>query len=449
MGDADINTLPMEQYLALTRGNQTPGVVKLEIEGNFNFKIKSQFMRELREDTFSRNKNDDAYEHVGRILDIVRLFNISEVTHDAVMPRVFPIALTRATKRWVDRLSLRAINPWDLLKNAFIQMYCRPSKMAKKLEDIHTFKHEDSQGPIPNKTPAQALTAIQPLADHSQKWYDGSTSRKTSNDSLAEIAAITNKLDSLGRDMKKLKKNVHVIQVGCENYGGAHLNKECRLHKEVKGIEEVKMDNQPPLEERRSSLTDILTKYIEDSAKKEAEHDEWLRKFQETTEMNQKGHDEIIRRITTLYTIYFPNEIEYFSANSSLLDEEVQDEMEEDKEINDEAAQQQHVEEALIHKAMESLKGIKINRPLLKEIRQTDDYAKHIKNLVENKSRISEDEDVKMNTSCSAILHNQLPPKKQDPGSFTLFCSIGKLTFNALADLGASKASCLFRCSKG
>ncbi|GJY24240.1 hypothetical protein Tco_0397898 [Tanacetum coccineum] len=109
---------------------------------------------------------------------------------------------------------------------------------------------------------------------------------------------------------------------------------------------------------------------------------------------------------------------------------------------------EQHVEEALIHKAMESLKGIKINRPLLKEIRQTDDYAKHIKNLVENKSRISEDEDVKMNTSCSAILHNQLPPKEQDPGSFTLPCSIGKLTFNALADLGASISVSLFRCSK-
>ncbi|GJU51805.1 hypothetical protein Tco_1221360 [Tanacetum coccineum] len=162
MGDADINTLPMEQYLALTRGNQTPGVVKLEIEGNFNFKIKSQFMRELREDTFSRNKNGDAYEHVERILDIVSLFNIPGVTHDAVMLRVFPITLTGAAKR------------------------------------------------------------------------------RVSNDSSAGIAVIINKLDSLGRDMKKLKENVHAIKVGCENCGGAHLNKECPLHEEVKSVEEVK-----------------------------------------------------------------------------------------------------------------------------------------------------------------------------------------------------------------
>nr|GFA24852.1 hypothetical protein [Tanacetum cinerariifolium] len=48
---------------------------------------------------------------------------------------------------------------------------------------------------------------------------------------------------------------------------------------------------------------------------------------------------------------------------------------------------EQHAEEALVHKTIESLKKIKINRPLLKEIRQTDNYAKYIKDLVENKPR--------------------------------------------------------------
>ncbi|GKD72109.1 hypothetical protein Tco_1330391 [Tanacetum coccineum] len=51
-------------------------------------------MRELREDTFSGNKNDDAHEHMERVLDIVSLFNILGVTHDAIMLLVFPITLT-------------------------------------------------------------------------------------------------------------------------------------------------------------------------------------------------------------------------------------------------------------------------------------------------------------------------------------------------------------------
>ncbi|GJY72316.1 hypothetical protein Tco_0476019 [Tanacetum coccineum] len=42
------------------------------------------------------------------------------------------------------------------------------------------------------------------------------------------IATITDKLDNLGRDMKKLKKNIHAIQVGCENCVGMHLDKELR-----------------------------------------------------------------------------------------------------------------------------------------------------------------------------------------------------------------------------
>nr|GEX44747.1 hypothetical protein [Tanacetum cinerariifolium] len=181
MAEGEIDNLTMEQYLALTQGNQAPGVVKAEIRCNVNFKIKSQFMPELREDTFSGNKNDDAHEHVERVLNIINLFNIPGVTHDA--------------------------------------------------------------GPISGMTPVQALIAIQTLADHSQKWHDGSSSRNIDRSSNTEgIAAIVSKLDSLGRDMKKLKENVHAIQVGCQLYGGAHLDRECPLNEEVKSVEEVKDD---------------------------------------------------------------------------------------------------------------------------------------------------------------------------------------------------------------
>nr|GEW94064.1 hypothetical protein [Tanacetum cinerariifolium] len=194
MGDVDINMLTMDQYLELTHGNQASGVVKPKIRGNVNFEIKSQFMRELREDTFSGNKNDDAYEHVERVLDIVSLFNISGVTHDAVMLRVFPITLIEAVKR-----------------------YCPPSKTAKQLEEIHNFKKEGDE------TLYQALER-----------------RRVSNDSSTGITAIKNKLDNLGRDMKKLKDNMHAIQVGCDKCRGAYLNKECPLHEEVKSVEDVK-----------------------------------------------------------------------------------------------------------------------------------------------------------------------------------------------------------------
>ncbi|GJW32976.1 hypothetical protein Tco_0053008 [Tanacetum coccineum] len=68
-------------------------------------------------------------------------------------------------------------------------------------------------------------------------------------DNLDWIAAIASKLDSLGRDMKKLKENVHVIQVGCQTYEGPYLDKEYLLNEEVKGVEEVEYR-----EFRRSAL---------------------------------------------------------------------------------------------------------------------------------------------------------------------------------------------------
>ncbi|GJZ10482.1 hypothetical protein Tco_0545241 [Tanacetum coccineum] len=101
--------------------------------------------------------------------------------------------------------------------------------------------------PIPGMTPTQALTAIQTMADHSQKWHDGTSSRNISSSSNTDgLAAIVSKLDNLGRDMKKLKENVHAIQVGCQICEGPHLDKECPLNEEVKQVEDVKTINEAP-----------------------------------------------------------------------------------------------------------------------------------------------------------------------------------------------------------
>ncbi|GJW45180.1 DNA-directed DNA polymerase [Tanacetum coccineum] len=66
-------------------------------------------------------------------------------------------------------------------------------------------------------------------------------------------------------------------------------------------------------------------------------------------------------------------------------------------------------------------------------------YAKFLKGLLSNKTRLEEACTVTMNKRCSAVLLNKLPSKEKDPGSFTIPCDIGHLpTDNALADLGAS-----------
>ncbi|GJW96520.1 phospholipase-like protein [Tanacetum coccineum] len=226
MAGVDVDTLTMEQYLALSRENQAPGVVKPE--------IKSHFMRELREDTFFKNKDDDAHDHIDR---------------------------------WVNRLSPGTINTWDLLKKAFIQRYYPSSLTTKQLEDIHNFKQEgdeslyqaweryndllykcpihdinshqkvnifykglstmncqllDSHELIPGMTPAQALTTIQTMADHSQKWHNGTTSMNIGSSSSKDG------LDAL-------------------------------------------IDNRPPYGEKRQSLEELLAKHQEEFARRSTE----------------------------------------------------------------------------------------------------------------------------------------------------------------------------------
>ncbi|GJZ13141.1 reverse transcriptase domain-containing protein [Tanacetum coccineum] len=66
-------------------------------------------------------------------------------------------------------------------------------------------------------------------------------------------------------------------------------------------------------------------------------------------------------------------------------------------------------------------------------------YAKFLKGLLSNKTRLEEACTVTMNERCSTVLLNKLPSKEKDPGSFTILCDIIHLHIdNALADLGAS-----------
>ncbi|GJT16684.1 hypothetical protein Tco_0875390 [Tanacetum coccineum] len=86
IGKVDIETLTMEQYLALDRGDTSRGVRRPEIGRNVGFEIK------------------------GRIVEIASLFNTPGVLRDTIMLWVSPLTLTGSTKRWLDRAPSEAIN---------------------------------------------------------------------------------------------------------------------------------------------------------------------------------------------------------------------------------------------------------------------------------------------------------------------------------------------------
>ncbi|GJW67940.1 hypothetical protein Tco_0122364 [Tanacetum coccineum] len=91
----------MEQYMSKTRADYGSGVARPKIEEKYNFKLKGQFLKELRTNTFSGSDHEDANEHIEKVLKIVDLFHIPNITIDQVMLRAFPMSLTGAASRWL------------------------------------------------------------------------------------------------------------------------------------------------------------------------------------------------------------------------------------------------------------------------------------------------------------------------------------------------------------
>ncbi|GKV44610.1 hypothetical protein SLEP1_g51774 [Rubroshorea leprosula] len=71
-----------------------------------------------------------------------------------------------------------------------------------------------------------------------------------------------------------------------------------------------------------------------------------------------------------------------------------------------------------------------------KELKEMPSYAKFLKEILANKRKLEEFEMMKLNEECSVILQNKLPPKLNDPRSFSILCIIGNVNFNkTLCDL--------------
>ncbi|GJS59111.1 hypothetical protein Tco_0653895 [Tanacetum coccineum] len=129
----------MEQYMRKTRADYGSGVATPKIEDKDNFKLKGQFLKELRTNTFSGSDHEDPNEHIEKVLEIIDIFHIPNITIDQVMLGEFPISLTEAASRWLRNEPTGSITTWDGLKTKFLIKYCPPARTAKKMEEINNF----------------------------------------------------------------------------------------------------------------------------------------------------------------------------------------------------------------------------------------------------------------------------------------------------------------------
>ncbi|GJU44872.1 hypothetical protein Tco_1202138 [Tanacetum coccineum] len=251
--------------------------------------------------------------HIEKVLEIVDLFHIPNITIHQVMLRAFSMSLTGAASRWLRNEPTGSITTWDGLKTEFLNKYCPPARTAKKMEEINNFQQEpdenlyqawegfkkllmkcpqhyliemqevilfynglgiptrqilDSRGAIPSKTAADTKVAIQEMVEYSQKWHNG-TSRSRSTETSDRLAAIQAQLNNLGREIKKVNEKVYAAQEG---------DIEQELRDSIKDVN-------PSYQERRQSMVDTLSKFMSESAKRHEENSNLIKEIRASTDV--------------------------------------------------------------------------------------------------------------------------------------------------------------------
>ncbi|GJZ50202.1 hypothetical protein Tco_0604392 [Tanacetum coccineum] len=436
----------MEQYMRKTRANYGSGIARPKIEDKDSFDLKGQFIKELRDNTFSGSDHEDANEHIEKVLEIVNLFHIPNITQDQVMLRAFPMSLTGAASRWLRNKPSGSITTWEDLKTKFLSKYCPPARTAKKIEEINNFQQEPNETLYQawerfkellmkcpqhyltemQETVADAKVAIQEMAEYSQKWHNG-TSRTRSTKTSDGLAAIQAQLNSLGREIKKVNEKVYAAQVGCKQWGyraaapGFYQRNNANLS----------------YQEQRQTMEETLSKFMSESAKRHKENSNMIKEIRASMDAAIRNQGASIKTL----------EIQ-IGQMSKVLQERGFGSLPNETKANP----RDHVKliSTFIEANTTTIRRIGSpqyaistlqNSKLIYETRQTTiPFLSRLNNYYCEEKKGSYGPQFSEAYSYGAShIDNSIPRKEKDPGRFTLPCYINNVCFdNALADLGAS-----------
>ncbi|GJY38416.1 hypothetical protein Tco_0424780 [Tanacetum coccineum] len=378
-----------------------------KIEEKVSFELKGQFLKELRTNTFRGSDHEDANKHIEKVLKIMDLFHIPNIAIDQVILRAFPMSLTGAASRWL-RNKPTEIQEVVLFYNGL---------------HVPTRQILDSKGAIPSKTDADAKTAIQEMAEYSQKWHNGTS---------------------------RVKR--------CEQCNGLHYTKYFLLKEEGKTLEEAyytqfggpfqgrgyratapdyyqRNNANPSYQERRQSMEDTLSKFMGESAKRHEENSNLIKEIRASTDAAIRNQGASIK--TLEIQIGQMSKVLQERGFGSLPNSIKTNPRDQVKSISTTI----EVDASLIRRIRSSQYAVSIgqNRTLLYKSRQrTIPFPSRLDN------HYCEEEEGNYGPKFikaygASHINVTIPRKEKDPGSFTLPCYINNVFFdNALVDLGAS-----------
>ncbi|KAL5571515.1 hypothetical protein UlMin_021112 [Ulmus minor] len=100
---------------------------------------------------------------------------------------------------------------------------------------------------------------------------------------------------------------------------------------------------------------------------------------------------------------------------------------------------QKQQQDKKFQKFLDVLKQLHINIPFVEALEQMPNYVKFMKDMLMKKRKFGEFETVALTRECSAALQSKLPPKLQDPGSFTILINLMPMSIFKTLGIGEAR----------
>ncbi|XP_068307439.1 uncharacterized protein [Pyrus communis] len=367
-----------------------------EVEEGSRFEIKQHMLNILP--TFRGFSTNDPNMHIAEFLMGCKNILVRGFSSESIKLRLFLYTLKDQARRWLLTLPSRSISTWNQLNEKFLSKYYPASKTLDMRTQILSFAQK------PNEEFHEAWEQFKELI------------RKCPHSGIN----CTYQMHIFFRGLNMTTKTV--VNASCKgSYKDKKAQEACLLFEKIAADTQQWAVKQPQSRSvfEMSNGSPYVSAQIEKMEKKLARFDakfDMLLQRIPGSQVAQQDRSKNTAEATTKNAkrVYVPP-------------------MPYPERLKPKAKDQQLTD------FMKTLAKVQINLPLIDAIENIPSYAKFLKDVCTKKKKLVDFEKVILAEQCSAVLLHKLPPKKKDPGSFTISCTIGNCDFSsALIDLGAS-----------
>ncbi|GJT98319.1 mitochondrial proton/calcium exchanger protein-like protein isoform X1 [Tanacetum coccineum] len=374
----------MEQYMSKTRADYGSGIARPKIEDKDHFELKGQFLKELRDKTFSGSNHEDANEHIEKVLEIINLFHVPNITQDQLMLRVFPISLTGAFQH--DKFLFQGVNYQS--KNA-----------------------DDECG-------------HQVMAVYSQKWHNGTPRTRRCEHCKGPHYTKDCPLKEEGTTLEE----AYYTQFGEPFQRGGYRAAAPGFYQ--------RNNVNPSYQKRRKSMEDTLSKFMGESAKRQEENSNLIKEIRASTDATIRNQGASIKTLEIqIRKISKVLQERGFGSLPTSTEANPRDQV---KSIST-TIEADSYPIRRIGSSQYSVSTGQNRTPMYETRQMTILFLSRLNGYYFDKKKGSYGPQFSEAYSEASHIDNSIPQKEKDPGSFTLPCFINNVCFdNALVDLGAS-----------